>query len=266
MSDAPRLTRRNYGRNHAYYLDGEKVPGVTTLIKDGNPAPALVDWAAKTVAACAVDGWDDLGAMTPTKRYEHLKTAHNRDRDQAGNRGTQVHRLAEQMVAGAEVEVPDLLAGHVESYVRFLDEWEPEPIGVEVSVANTEWRYGGTLDLIAQLPDGRRLILDLKTNRSGIFGEVALQTCLYARCNLAIMDGVETDFAALDFDRSTALAVWVRADGYDVYPLDIGERTWKAARHVVSTALARNRSHKFSDFVGEALGAPTPNAHRENAA
>ena len=29
---APRLERRNYGRNLGYKIDGEKVPGVTTAL------------------------------------------------------------------------------------------------------------------------------------------------------------------------------------------------------------------------------------------
>lgn len=263
---APRLTRRNYGRNHAYYLDGVKLPGVTTLLKGGNPAPALVNWAGNTVAACAVDEWDDLADMAPSKRLDYLNRAPNRDRDSAGNRGTQVHRLAEQLVAGQQVAVPDELAGHVQSYTRFLDQWEPEPLGVEVSVAHTQWKYAGTLDLLAMLPDGRQVIMDLKTNRSGIWGEAALQVCLYSRCDLALLNDEEVDFTAVPFDRGSALAVWVRGDGYDVHPLDIGDTTWKAARHIVSTALARERTDGFRNLVGEAIHPPNIPASTGDAA
>lgn len=32
MSELPILERRQRGRNHSYRLDGEKLPGVTTII------------------------------------------------------------------------------------------------------------------------------------------------------------------------------------------------------------------------------------------
>ena len=52
---APKLTRRNYGKGHSYYLDGEKIPGVTSVLGDGLAKPALINWAAKTVAGYAVE-------------------------------------------------------------------------------------------------------------------------------------------------------------------------------------------------------------------
>lgn len=38
------IARRNHGRNHSYTVDGQKVPGVTTIIGNGLPKPALVAW------------------------------------------------------------------------------------------------------------------------------------------------------------------------------------------------------------------------------
>ena len=40
---------------HRYWLDGKHIPGVTTLIKGGIPAPALTYWAARTVAEWVAD-------------------------------------------------------------------------------------------------------------------------------------------------------------------------------------------------------------------
>ena len=47
------IARRNYGRNHAYRIDGLKVPGVTTItghFKSG----ALAEYPGKQVANYAV--------------------------------------------------------------------------------------------------------------------------------------------------------------------------------------------------------------------
>ena len=47
---------RSYGRATHWYVDanGLKVPGVTTLIGNGLPKPALVGWGIKSVAEYAV--------------------------------------------------------------------------------------------------------------------------------------------------------------------------------------------------------------------
>jgi hypothetical protein len=43
---------------HRYWCDGKPIPGVTTLIKGGLPAPALVYWSARSVAEYVADNPD----------------------------------------------------------------------------------------------------------------------------------------------------------------------------------------------------------------
>lgn len=74
MAGSPRLERRNYGRGHGYKIDGNKVPGVTTVL-GAMPKPALVKWAADTTAAAAVDRWDELAELPPTSRLRELDGA-----------------------------------------------------------------------------------------------------------------------------------------------------------------------------------------------
>jgi hypothetical protein len=40
---APATRRVNRGRGHSYLLDGAPVPGVTTILGQGMPKPALID-------------------------------------------------------------------------------------------------------------------------------------------------------------------------------------------------------------------------------
>ena len=75
--------RRNIGRNHAYYLDDKKLPGVTTIINLGKPKPALVNWAADSVASAAVDRWDELAELPVSQRIKLLRAAPNDARDKA---------------------------------------------------------------------------------------------------------------------------------------------------------------------------------------
>jgi len=245
--------RRNAGKGH-YYVDedGSKFDGVTTLLSDGVPKPALINWAANTTADYAVDHWDELSRNTISERINKLRRARFAERDRAAKRGTEVHALAERLIRGEEVDVPDELAGHVESYVKFLDEWKPVAVLVETPVANRRWRYAGTLDAVVDMPDGRRLLVDIKTARSGIFPETAYQLAAYAGAEVYLdADGNEQPMNELGI--SGALGIWVRADGYDLYPVDITESTHKTFLHIAHVA---RKTKDNKSLIGEALAPP----------
>jgi len=248
------ITKRiNSGRGHWYKLDGEKVPGVTTIIGDGTPKPALTAWAAREVATFAADHLPMLEQLDRDARIDLLKGTPYRDRDKAARRGTEVHRLGETLVAGGEVDVPEELAGHVDSYIQFLDQWQVEPEHVELVVASRRHRYMGSLDLIATLADGRRWLLDLKTTRSGIFSEVALQLAAYRFAEFYV-DEHGREYPMPDVDACGA--VWVRADGYDLVPVDASARTFRTFLYVQQVAAFA----KGDSLIGDTLTAPQETA------
>jgi hypothetical protein len=180
--------------SHRYWLDGRAVPGVTTLIGKGLPKPALPGWAARTVAEWVADnpdGLDQLRGMGREPMVNALKAVPWQRRDEAAVRGTDVHALAERVVAGEEVTVPDHLVGFVEGYAKLLDTTRLEPLLVEAQVASRTYWFAGTADLIARI-DGEVGLLDLKTS-SGIYGETALQTAAYASAEFYLGDGGEDD-------------------------------------------------------------------------
>lgn len=289
MSPKPKVpaTRiQKHGQGHSYRLDGEKVPGVTTILSNGIPKGGLIGWAANTVADVVVNGlgvarnaqgetrivadelvkelleWNatrgNYAIRVPSSPLPRLELAkilasiRYRDTDQAAGKGTAVHGLAEKLATGVDVEVPEELAGHAESYVRFLDEWDPTNALLERVVVNRRWRYMGKLDLIADFPgvwapgtpwEGQpigRGLLDVKTSRSGIFAETALQLAGYRYCETMIdgedlIDGErvarEVEMPKVDW----CGAIHVRADGYDVFRMDVTEATHRVflyAKHV----------------------------------
>lgn len=242
----------NRGRGHSYELDGQKVIGVTTAISNGVPKPALVGWAAGSVGDFVADRlvlrdghvladdviddlvaigaqrdrmiprWQDTGKLPRTKLADGFKGLPYADRDAAGNRGTEVHTLAQRLAEGEEVTPPPELVGHVDSYLRFRDEWLPTDELLELVVINRTRRYMGRLDLICELdnaPELGRCLIDLKTNRSGPFGEVSLQLAAYRYAETYLDDtGAEQPMPEID----TCAALWVRTDGYDLYPYACG--------------------------------------------
>lgn len=247
-----KFERRNHGRNHSYYLDGEKLPGATTVLNKGYPKGALVNWAAKASAQEVLDRWDELLTLPPSERFELIRTAPNRDRDQAAHRGTEVHRYAQQLARGAEVQVPDELVGHVDAYLRFLEEWQPDELLVEAPVLNTRWRYCGTVDAVADLADGQRWLLDLKTTRSGVFRETALQLTAYRNADFYLDSNGEPKLLPLPRVDGCA-AVWLRADrSYEFTPVEAGPEEFS----VFLAALEIARFEGRDDIVGAPLEAP----------
>lgn len=248
--------RRQYGRNHSYYLDGQKLPGVTTILGDGLAKPALVSWGINTTAGYAADHWDELAGLPVSKRIETLKKAPYADRDAAAKRGTEVHRLAELLGKGQEIEVPEALAGHVESYVRFLDEHEIEPVLLETAcVSLTRWPYAGTFDGVLDFPHRGRRLVDIKTARSGVFPDNALQLSAYEECThyAGPEDGWQLhDMKELGIEGCDV--VHVRADGYDVVPVKTGPEVFRAFRYAQQMHSWANELSKT--VVGEAIAPP----------
>jgi len=251
----PPIRRRNYGKGHGYVdANGQKMPGVTTILSKGVPKEALINWAANATADYAVNKWDDLGSMEPAARLKRLKDARYEERDAAANRGTEIHGYGERLVKGEGVKgIPDALRGYVEAYVRFLDEFDVEPVLVETVVASYKYGWAGTFDLLADLVDptdtdgGRvRWLLDLKSNRSGIFGETALQLAGYRYCDVYLDDkGAEQPM--LEVARTGA--VHVRADGYSLIPTESGERQLRQLRYCQQVM-------KFGEESRDLIGAP----------
>ena len=256
------ITRRDYGKGHTYYVDGEKYDGVTTLISKGLPKPALMYWSARTVAEYVADNLDQVAGMAGMGRASivaALKEVPWTQRDAAAAKGTEVHKLAEQLAdPGNEVEVPEHLAGYVESCVRFLDEYQVDPICVEAVVASRRWRYAGTTDLLAELtlPSGEtvRAVVDYKTAASGIWPDVALQLAAYRNADVFInASGDEQDLAQVGLSE-TAYAVWLRPDGYDVYPVQAGPDVHKIFNHLAYVARhCDDKKGAIKTWLGEAL-------------
>jgi len=210
-----------YPASHRYKLDGEWVPGVTTILGVLDK-PAIPKWAAKSVAEYVArnrEGVEHLYAMGEQPMIDALKGIPWQERDTAGVRGTDVHDFAERILKGEEVDVPDRYVGHVESCLAFMEEWDIRPVLVEQTVGSRKHQYAGKLDLVADHNQGDRAIFDWKTAASGIYKETAFQLVAYAFAEF-YGEGDEQPMGDLGIRES--YGVHIRADGYDAYPLAFG--------------------------------------------
>lgn len=267
-----RIDRRD--GSHTYLLDGQKCDGVTSAVSSGIPKPAMVGWAARTIAEYVAERItlgddtliDDLRlvAAENTKTIWQpdppdaqqiasiLKTIHWRDRDQAGNKGKLVHHYAEQIALGLPVDVDPVLVGHVDSYLAFRDDWQPEGELVEIVVGNRTHRYMGTLDLIGTLTDLGVTLVDYKTNRSGPFAETALQLAAYRHAEFYLDPNTGNELPMPQIDSCAVL--WLRSDDYDLIPFTAGPEEFETFLHVRDVGHFCTRTAKT--VRGDPLPAP----------
>jgi hypothetical protein len=256
--------RINRGRGHSYELDGGRpADGVTAVIRNGIPKPQFEESSIKKTAGYAIDHWEELSELPLHERYETLRRAKWQALSAAGERGTDVHKLAHRLAAGEEVRPPEELEPYVDSYLRFEKECglrevtvetDAGPVAlVEAVLGNRKHGYMGTLDTIAELEllrDGLSWLLDFKTTQSGVWPESALQLAAYARGEFLLVGGREYPFPKVD----AGAVVWLRMDGYDVVPVDISEGTFRT--FLYAQQVARFVTAPREDYIGEALEAP----------
>lgn len=245
------MTLKFSAKAHRYWLDGKPIPGVTTLLGKGLPKPALPYWAAKSVAEFVVDEPEQVEQLRSLGRgpaVAALKAIPWQARDEAAVRGTDVHSLAEHLVHGREVDVPDHLMAHVEGYTRWLDAFDVQPVLTERPVANRSLWYAGTFDAVVVI-GGVRWLLDWKTSK-GVYGSTALQVAAYEGAEFYIDDdGAEQSMPQVD----RLGVVHITDAGTFLRPVKDKEAAWKDWRHVAWVA---NRVPFIDDQLDEALEAP----------
>ena len=247
--------------SHRYWLDGKPVPGVTSIIGVLDK-PALPKWAAGEVAKFVAENPAAVEALRPLgvdAMVKALKETPWKKRDDAAERGTDFHDIAERLLRGEDVAVPDPLIGMAESALAFLEGWKVEPVLIEQAVASREHHYAGKLDLVADVtgPDsGRhRAILDWKSGKR-IYTSACWQLNAYAGAEFYGLEGKETPMS--DLGITAAYGIHIRADGYDVYPLRFGPDVY-AEWLVIRQAYDINRRAEGdwrepgSGYVGRAI-------------
>lgn len=234
------LTFSDRGKWHLYRLDDERVTSVTTFINGGLPKPALVGWAARTVAETAADLPSTVDALRDLGRgplIAALTAVVDDRRNAAADRGTEIHRLGELVVHGEPVDVPDDLVDAVAGYARWLDRSGFEVLLSERIVGSREHRYAGRFDLYGLL-DGERWLLDLKSGK-GVYGDTSLQCAAYARAEFYV-DTDDVEIAMPPVDRIGVLHVQPEAtELYDLGDIETAFAEFRAAQVIYGGATRR---------------------------
>lgn len=244
---------------HRYKLDGRFVDGVTTVINTALPKPGLMYWAARTVAEYVADADPhDLEVMRAAGRGPMVALLKGVPWEQSQTkriRGTEVHAYAARLVRGERCDAPpDHLAAHVESCLKFLDTWRVAPVLVETKVGSRTYGYAGTFDLVADLPDGRRALIDYKCSER-VYPDIAIQLAAYRYADFYLWPGdTETPMDALGINAT--YAVLLGADDFEVRPVETPPAVFEVFRALLFVA---RRISGLAEYIGEAEAwEPTP--------
>jgi len=191
-------------KTHTYFLDGEPMTGVTTVLSVINK-PALVQWAAN----CACDyieekvkeaGWQVITTEYLDTLVKEARTAHNRKRDKAADEGKIAHKCCEIWIAdgstpdtveidGVTYQVTPRIAAMRDSFIAWATTNAVKFTASEKRVYSVKHFTAGTLDFACEI-DGVKYIGDIKTT-SGIYDRTPFaQTAAY-QMMWAEMEGKE---------------------------------------------------------------------------
>ena len=151
-------------RFYARVANGKVIwyPSVTRIIKATSPTPqGLVAWQAK-------HGMEEAARL----------------RDEAAERGTQMHALIEEYLQTGTASVDGLPEFHQKalcSFVQFCQDYDVRPVHTERVIYSDEYVYAGACDLICTMEfKGRktRALIDYKSG-SNLYDDYAVQLGMY---------------------------------------------------------------------------------------
>lgn len=235
----------------AAYPEPVVLPSVTTIMRVLDK-PAIVPWAQGIVAEAAIrnrdklEEWVNVGGVDGAIRL--LKGAAETQRDKAANRGTAVHSLAEAIVKGHPVTVPEELAPYVTAYQSWIERFQPDFLAIEEMVCSLEYGYAGTLDSIAVIA-GETWLLDIKTSK-GYYPETAQQLAAYGHAEFIGRPNDPVQYAIPTIEQYGV--IHVRPEGAELIPYDVTHVEFAA--FLAAKRIHQWRSTRAGKVIGQAIG------------
>jgi len=164
-----------------YWIDGKRLPSVTTVLGRFKESGALMHWAfSQGLEQGEAIGRDPDNAEAPNLYKK---------RDEAANAGTLAHEMVEAYIRGQDhlallSDVPEILAKQALNAFQQFREWhENNKIEIisdwqEIQMVSEKHRYGGTPDAIGRNVSGELVLLDWKTS-NGVYSDYLLQLAAY---------------------------------------------------------------------------------------
>ena len=229
--------RTDEGRGRFYYFQGEgPFISVTNAIKLGIPNPYLNQWYAKVVAEYVDDMFDDLSYIRGASDdfVRHLKALPTEERDAAGDFGSEVHDICENIMLGIDLRAmvhDKKILQRVNQFLNFQETMNPTYLAVEGIVFNREYGYAGAFDILCDLPGHGSVIIDIKTGK-GVYGSAAIQQTGYRHGEFIAVGTDEVPMIETD----GAMVLHLQATQWRLLPADTGEQSWSVFKSALHTA------------------------------
>ena len=199
-----------------YYVDGKRVPGVTTVLGRFKESGGLIYWSWKiafdglTVARSLLDDAYSNGEQRRAEGYKFLDTPlsewdYKTKRDKAADAGTIAHEMMDSHIRGIEfdasqypAEMVDKAKPAFEAFLHWAQQSKFEIAETEVQLTSRKHLFGGTRDAI--LIDGKRSLGDWKTSNA-IYPEYLLQLAAYGILDEEAGNTIEGGYHLLRFSK-----------------------------------------------------------------
>lgn len=245
------LSRDEHHVYTAAYPEPVRLPGATNILKVLDK-PAIVPWAQGMVAEAAIahrselDGWVAVGGVDGAVQL--LRRAAETQRDAAAGRGSGIHAIADALVKGQPVAVPEDIAGYVGAYQEWIGRFQPEFLAVEEMVCSLEHGYAGTFDSIAVIA-GETWLLDIKTSK-GTYSETAQQLAAYGHAEFIGRPGDPAKYAIPPIDQYGV--IHVRPNGAELVPYDVTDAEFEA--FLAAKRIFDWKSSRAKTVIGQPIG------------
>ena len=219
---------------------GVEVPGVSGIV-DMMPKNALTPWAARLAAEYVVGNMDEVREIIGSdskegerRAIDWIKGASSRYSDKAAREGTSVHHYTEEIARAVmnktkpkAERMPEGMTPYLKSYVRFLKEFDVEPVMLEETVWDDEVGYAGRFDMACRLRaiSNDLVIVDTKSGASGVWESVSLQQTAYVYAP-KWYDNMTQSFKDMP-ETGAAYALWLRPEGFALIPVDTTDAEWE---------------------------------------
>ena len=240
----------DFKRHYVHPISNERVPSVTTILSSV-AKPALVPWAAKTVAQYAVENRETWAKLDNEAAIELIKNSHRRLSGQAMALGSSVHSIIEDLLRDKKVDfIPPDTQDLVRKAAELIETFKPKPTHIEVTVWSHKYQYAGSLDAIVEVA-GKRYLFDWKTS-SGVFPDYALQCAAYAYADEIIKpDGGIEELPHIDGFIIAHLPKDPK-ERWSVVPMDITQQDFDG--FLAARALFKWQQERSKIVVGPSLG------------
>lgn len=263
-------------RTYVHPKTGERFTSVTTALgiidKYGLPP-----WYAKLATLSVIEHLDQAHAAALAGRAScdgawcgqcltcviaQARSAPERERDAAADRGTRLHHVAEiYALTGQIVEHGEDIAPHVANFLDFVRVHQVTFQASEITVLHRGDQWGGTLDGVLTcgwMPPKHRnlievpLLFDYKTSNH-IYANAGLQLAAYRNAECVLLeDGSEHPMPMAHPD--TALSIQINASGWWVRPCPTTPAAYTKFQRALS--LWRDLHDPDLDLVGRAMCKP----------